>query len=1101
MRLDWSTNVAKYKSERRTPVEKNRYTRTNTRAQKIARMISGGLFWYSLAVIAVWMNITSPIVSAQQVTLPAHVDMRWRLVGPFRAGRALAAAGIPGNCRVFYFGAVDGGVWKTENAGLTWESMSDGLENPSIGALAVAPSDPEILYAGTGEADMRSDMTYGDGVYKSTDGAKTWVHVGLEDTRHIGKILIDPNNPDLVLVAALGHAYGPNGERGVFRTTDGGKTWEKVLYKNPDVGAIDLSWDPTDPSVVYAAMWQARRTPWSQYPPDEGDGSGLYKSTDEGKTWIEVPPNGLPQKPYGRIGISVASGSKGEVVYALIQDLKESSGLYRSDNGGRSWSMTSDDPRIVTRMWYFGRVFVDPADENIVYVPNRSIMRSTDGGKTFVAIKGSPGGDDYHFLWVDPKNDQRMIVASDQGTTLSLDNGKTWSSWYNQPTGQFYHVATDNQFPYRIYGAQQDAGTVSIASRSDYGEITFRDWYSVGAGESGYIAPDPLNPNIVYGGDTYGGIFRFDRTTGQSQVISPSILASFYTPTPKRKYRFTWTSPIVFDPHDPRTLYFGAQELLMTRDGGLHWQAISPDLTVSKSQFKNQQALNGVEKSHKGWGVIYTIAPSPVRDRLIWIGTDNGLIRLTKDGGRHWENVTPPGMTPWTKISMIEASPFVPGEAYAAVERHRLDDLSPYIYRTTDFGKHWTLVVDGIGPKSFVRVVRCDLTKKGLLFAGTERGVYVSFDDGDHWQSLQLNLPTASIRDLAVHGHDLVAATHGRAFWVLDDLTPLEQLSGSVLNSNVHLFQPEQAIRIRRSVNSDTPLPPEIPHGTNPPAGAIIDYYLGSLPQGTITLKVLDKYGNLVRRFSSNYQPNPDKNPPYFMNAWLPVFKGLPAHAGLNRFVWDLRYFHPHVPGHGYSMAIANLHSVREPEGPLVLPGKYKIVLTVDGKSYSRFVDVKMDPRVHVTKVALRDQLALAIGIWNAISDENSLSVQVDSLDAKISGLSGEGKLSSDAITDARFLANKLKKFKATLNVGELAGLESDVMSADREPTSQMMEAYRTLASRLSVARDEWKTIESKDLSSLNRQLEKSGLEALRPAGTAPYHLRLPFRQSSVVRK
>ncbi|MCL5268261.1 MAG: hypothetical protein M1469_09190 [Bacteroidetes bacterium] len=1080
-------------------MENKPYLPSIIRAPKKARKMLIDLSRYALGVTAVILSITCSIVSAQTLTLPGHIDMRWRLVGPFRAGRALAATGIPGNCRVFYFGAVDGGVWKSTNAGLTWESMSNGLLNPSIGALAVAPSDPEILYAGTGEADMRSDITYGDGVYKSTDGGRKWTHVGLDDTRHIGKILIDPHNPDVVLVAALGRAYGPNSERGVFRTTDGGRTWEKVLYKNPDVGAIDLSWDPNDPAIVYAAMWQARRTPWSQYPPDEGNGSGLYKSTDNGKSWAEVSLNGLPRKPYGRIGVSVATGSRGQVVYALVQALKEGSGLYRSDNGGQTWTLTSSDPRIVTRMWYFGRVFVDPTNENIVYVPNRSVMRSTDGGKTFVAIKGSPGGDDYHFLWIDPKNDHRMIVASDQGTTLSLDNGKTWSSWYNQPTGQFYHVATDNEFPYRIYGAQQDAGTVSIASRSDYGEITFRDWYSVGAGESGYIAPDPLNPNIVYGGDTYGGIFRFDRRTGQSQVISPSLLASFYTPTPQRKYRFTWTSPIVFDLHDPRTLYFGAQVLLMTRDGGLHWQTISPDLTLSKKQFKDRQNLNGVETSHKGWGVIYTIAPSPIRAGLIWIGTDNGLIQLTKDGGRHWENVTPPGITPWSKISMIEASPFIPGEAYAAVDRHRLNDLSPYIYRTRDFGRHWTRIDDGIGPESFVRVVRCDLKKKGLLFAGTETGVYVSFDDGDHWQSLQFNLPTASVRDLAVHGHDLVAATHGRAFWVLDDLTPLEQFDRSVLNSNVHLFQPEQAIRIRRSVNSDTPLPPEIPHGTNPPAGAIIDYYLGTSPQGPVTLQVFDRYGNLVRQFSSDYRPKPDKNPPYFMNAWLPIFKGLPTHIGMNRFVWNLRYFHPPISDHGYSMAVANLHSVRDPEGPLVLPGEYKIVLAVDGKSYSRFLRVKMDPRVHVAKTALRDQLALAIGIWNAIAEENSLIGQVDTLDAQISGLKEGDKLNSDAVSDVRSLAGKLKAYKETLNVGELSGLESDVMSADREPTSQMMEAFRILASRLSDARNKLETIKMKELPSLNRQLEKSGLQAIRPAVIPPLHLKLPFRQNTGV--
>ncbi len=1054
----------------------------------------------SALVAVVIVAMASPVGAAQPVDLPTHVGMRWRLVGPFRAGRALAATGIPGNCRVFYFGSVDGGVWKTNNAGLTWESMSDGLASASIGALAIAPSNPNILYAGTGEADMRSDMAHGDGVYKSTDGGETWKHIGLEDSRHIGKILVDPKNPDLVLVAALGHAYGPNTERGVFRTTDGGQTWEKVLYKNPDVGAIDLAWDPTDPSVVYASMWQARRTPWSQYPPDEGNGSGLYKSTDEGETWTEVGLKGLPAGPFGRIGISVANGSEGRVVYALVQDLKSGSGLYRSNDGGQSWSMTSDEPGVVTRMWYFGRVFVDPDNENTVYVPNRSVLRSTDGGKTFVAIKGSPGGDDYHYLWIDPKDAHRMIVASDQGTTLSLDDGNTWSSWYNQPTGQFYHVSTDNEFPYRIYGAQQDAGTVSIASRSDYGSITFRNWYSVGAGESGYIAPDPLNPNIVFGGDTYGGIFRFDRITGQSQVISPSVLTNFYTPTTKRKLRFTWTSPIVFDPHDPHTLYYGAQVVLMTRDQGLHWQTISPDLTISKTHYRGTQQLNSVETSHKGWGVVYTIAPSPVQAGLIWVGTDNGLIQLTKDGGAHWQDVTPPEITPWSKISMIEASPFVAGEAYAAVDRHRLDDLTPYIYRTRDFGKHWTLVSDGIAPHSFVRVVRSDLTRKGLLFAGTETGVYVSFDDGDHWQSLQLNLPTSSVRDLAVHGHDLVAATHGRAFWVLDDLSPLEQIDESTLKSEAHLFKPEETIRIRRSVNSDTPLPPEIPHGTNPPAGAIIDYYLASPPVGPVTLQVFDMSGNLVRQYSSDYRPKPDAHPPYFMNAWLPIFKPLPVQPGLDRFVWNLRYTPPPVTGHGYSMAVANLHSVREPEGPLVLPGEYKIVLTVDGKSYSQMLKVRMDPRVHVSRTALRDQLSLALGIWNAMAEENALIKEVDTLNSQISGLLKGNKIDQEAASALRSFGKKLESFRRRLNIGELSGVESDVMSADREPTVQMRDAFKTLSAELSSAKNDWGSIKSKDLVVLNRQLERTGMSGLNPVAIMPLQLKAPFREGGLKR-
>ncbi|HEY6951863.1 MAG TPA: hypothetical protein VI758_05615, partial [Bacteroidota bacterium] len=569
-----------------------------------------------------WVSslVLSSLISATFLThaLPQNIPgdafraMQWRLVGPFRAGRSIAAAGIPGNPYVFYFGSVDGGMWKTVNAGVTWKSIGEGLTNPSIGAMAIAPSDPNVIYVGTGEADLRSDITYGDGIYKSTDAGEHWLHMGLNDSRHIGRVLIDPRNPEVVLVAAVGHAYGPNEERGVFRSTDGGRTWTKTLYKSPDVGAVDLGSDPQNPTVVYATLWQARRTAWSQYPPDEGPGSGLYKSTDEGQTWTELMGHGLPPKPFGRIGVAVASGSQGNVVYALVNAQKNGSGLYRSDDGGQQWRLTSKDPNITARMWYFSGITVDPQNADIVYIPNRSLMRSTDGGKIFPVIKGSPGGDDYHFLWVDPQNDHRMIVASDQGTCVSVDGGSTWSSWYNQPTGQFYHVAVDNQFPYRIYGSQQDMGTTSITSRSDFGQISFRDWHPIGGEESGYIAPDPLNPNIIYGGGPYGDVTRYDHTTGQSQVISPSVLATFGTPAPLRKYRFTWTSPIVFDRLDPHILYLGSQVLLETRNGGLHWEEISPDLTGADKNARDRKSPPTIaDASAKGWGVIYTIAPSP----------------------------------------------------------------------------------------------------------------------------------------------------------------------------------------------------------------------------------------------------------------------------------------------------------------------------------------------------------------------------------------------------------------------------------------------------------------------------------------------------------
>jgi photosystem II stability/assembly factor-like uncharacterized protein len=1062
-----------YQYEREINLKSNSYTGLGRPAiavrcqTRFLRILLRSVF---VSVVSLFASMS---VFAQSMPTGSYSALRWRLVGPFRAGRALAATGIPGDPYTFYFGSVDGGIWKSTNAGLTWNEVSDSQASPSIGALAIAPSDDSVIYAGTGEADMRSDMTYGDGVYKSTDAGLHWRHIGLEDTRQIGKILVDPHNPDLALVAALGHAYDANSERGVFRTTDGGQTWTKVLYKNPDVGAVDLGWDPADPAVVYATLWQARRPAWSQYPPDQGDGSGIYKSTDEGLTWAEVGETGLPPKPFGRIGISVATNSGGSNVFALVGALKSGSGLYHSTDGGKTWQLTSTDSRIITRMWYFGRVLVDPKNPNTVYIPNRSIMRSTDGGRTFEAIKGSPGGDDYHYLWIDPTDDNRMIVASDQGTVVSLDGGNTWSSWYNQPTAQFYHVITDNHFPYRIYGAQQDAGTVCTSSRSNYGTITFRDWMPIGAGESGYIAPDPLNPDIVYGGDTYGGVFRFNRITGQSQVIAPSLLSDFYTPTPQRRLRFTWTSPLVFDKHDPHSLYLGAQVLLKTDDGGVNWKPISPDLTQAGEK------MNGAAVSHAGWGVIYTVATSPVRAGLIWVGSDDGLIHLTKDGGKHWENVTPKGLSAWSKVSLIEASPFEAGEAYAAVDRHRLGDDAPYIYRTTDFGADWTRADNGIPAMSYVHAVRCDLTKKGLLFAGTETGVYVSFDDGNNWQTLRMNLPEVSVRDLTLHDNDLIVATHGRSFWALDDITPLQQLDRKVLDSDVYLFEPQTAVRIRRSVNSDTPLPPEFPQGTNPPSGAVIDFYLKNGTSGPITLDIFDSHGNLVNHFSGDAKaPEPD-HPPYFMNAWLPEFKPLTSHAGLNRFVWDLHYAAPPSNSHSYTMEVANLHSAAEPMGPLVLPGEYKVTLTVDGHSYSRQLKVVMDPRVHVRETSLKDQLDLSVAVWNVMSDANVLRTSLDTLKTQLAGLKASGKLTGGLKSSVEKLYDRIGVLSDSLKDGELSGLEEDISNADGEPTSSMTRASEILKRNFYSSERAWSDLKTKSLPEVNRQLENAGLPRL----------------------
>ena len=1024
-----------------------------------------------------------PLAAAQAIPPAAYGALRWRLIGPHRGGRVLAVAGIPGDPATFYFGAVGGGVWRSQNAGVTWQSLFDTQPVASVGAIAIAPSDPAIIYVGTGEASIRSDITYGAGVYKSTDGGVHWRMVGLADTRHIGKILVDPRNPDIVLVAALGHAYGPNTERGVFRTTDGGRSWTKVLSKNPDTGAIDLAADPEDPRVVYAALYQARRTPWEQYPPDEGPGSGLYQSTDGGATWSLVTGRGLPAGPVGRIGLAVGRSGRGggTRVYALI-GAATGGGLYRSNDGGASWQLAGNDPRLTNRNWYFCRVTVDPTNPDVVYVPNVALLKSTDGGKSFTVLKGQPGGDDYHELWVDPQSPQRMIVGSDQGAVVSLDGGRTWSSWYNQPTAQFYHVVTDDAFPYRVYGAQQDAGTAGVVSRSDYGEITVRDWTPVGAGESGYIAPDPLDPEIVYGGDTYGGVHRFDRRTGQSQDISPWPISAFALPMPRRKYRFTWTSPLVFDRVDRHALYFGAQMVLRTTDGGLHWQAISPDLTGAGVRPATDTGPTTVANAAaRRYGVVYTIASSPLAAGLLWAGSDDGLIHRTTDAGGHWRNVTPEGLLPWSTISLLEASPFDTAVAYAAVDRHRLDDFAPYVYRTRDGGLHWTRADSGIAPGAYVQAVRADPVRPGLLYAGTETGVYVSFDDGDHWQSLQLNLPAASVRDLAVQGRDLIAATHGRSFWILDDLTPLRQLSDSVVRAGAYLFEPAPALRLRRSVSNDTPLPPEEPHGANPPAGAVVDYWLRAAPSGGVTLEIRDRAGDMVRRFTSDERTAPPAEPPQFAAEWLPRSQPPPAGGGLNRFVWDLRYAPPPTARVSYSIAaIAGEGTVAEPQGPLVLPGDYEVRLTVAGQTYARPLRVELDPRVHVADTALAVQLSLALEIRAALGQEHALGVSVRGMRDQTRGLANRSLDSAtrEALAAVERAADSLARSADAVG-GELGGLETVVQSADREPTGAARDAFSELRERASRAARRWQDLVAKGLPALNGQLRRQGAPLL----------------------
>jgi photosystem II stability/assembly factor-like uncharacterized protein len=1026
---------------------------------------------------------------AQEFNEALFNGMKWRLIGPFRGGRVLAVTGIPGNPNVFYFGGVSGGVWKTVNAGTTWEPIFDKQPVSSIGAIAVAESDPNVIYVGTGEACIRSDISYGDGVYKSVDAGKTWTNVGLKDSRHIGAIIVDPHDPDIVLVAALGHAYGSNAERGVFRTTDGGKTWQKVLYRDDKTGAIDLVFDPSNSHIAYAALWEAHRTPYSLE--SGGPGSGLYTSGDGGTTWKHLEGNGLPKGILGRIGVSV-SGADPERVYALIE--AKEGGLFRSDDGGEKWTRVNNEQRFTQRAWYFTHVFADPVNVDTVYILNTGLFRSTDGGKSFELLPAPHG--DHHGLWIDPKDPHRMINSNDGGANITQDGGKTWSTQYNQPTAQFYHVAVDERFPYHVYGAQQDNTTVAIASRTSHGVIEERDWYTVGEGESGYVAPDPRDANIVYVDGYAGDLTRLNRRTEQMQEISPWPNDNSGIGAVDMKYRFQWTEPVVFSPHDPNTLYMAANVLLKTTDEGMHWTIISPDLTRNDKS-KQQPSGGPITKDNSGaeiYDTIFTVAESPVQKDLIWAGSDDGLVHVTRDGGKDWINVTPKDMPEWAVVSLIDASPHGAGTAYIVVDNHQNDDSKPYIYKTEDFGTTWTKLVKGIPDGDYVHVVRQDPADKDLLFAGTETGVFVSFNDGAQWQPLQLNLPAAPVRDLVIKDGDLVAATHGRAFWILDDINPLRQLTTQMAGSDVYLYKPRPTIRLRGLGG----IVPRGAVGANPPNGAIVYYYLKSVPgeKQEISLEVLDNKGMLVRKYSNLKKEEGAKQ-----QEWPDQEEAsdlLPAKAGMNRFAWDLHYENPtSIPG--------AMNSDWEPSGPWVLPGNYTFKLTVEGKSYTAPIEVKLDPRVRTSAADLQKQFDLAMKIRDAVNSDHGTVNQIRGLREQLKALEKrleEQKKGGDIIKAAEALDQKMTaveeelfQTKVTSTEGnlnypdkldqQLISLGSGVESADASPNEAAFDRFQDLSGQLDSLMARWHEIETRDLPAFNETIRKAGVPVimLPPAG------------------
>jgi photosystem II stability/assembly factor-like uncharacterized protein len=1025
------------------------------------------------------VSFISVALAAEQYNQNLFKGMKWRSIGPYRGGRVLAVTGVPGDPYTFYFGGVAGGVWRTTDGGVNWTPLTDKQPFASVGAIAVAESNPNVIYVGSGEACLRGNISYGNGVYKSADGGKTWTNVGLKDTRHIGALIVHPRNPDIVYVAALGHAYGPNPDRGVYRTMDGGKTWDKVLFKDNNTGAIDVVFDPQNPNVLFAALYQVQRTPWSLN--SGGPGSGLYRSTDAGTTWTRLEGKGLPTTIMGRIGVSV-SGADSNRVYALIE-AKDASGLYRSDDGGDTWTKVNDDQRLTQRAWYFTHIFADPKSVDTVYMLNTGMFRSTDGGKSLTLLPAPHG--DHHGLWIDPAYPKRMINGNDGGATISTDGGQHWTTLYNQPTAQFYHVATDNQFLYYVYGAQQDNSTVAIASRTDEGYIGRQHWYDVGGGESGYVVPDPRDANIVYAGSGQGLLTRWDKRTMQAQDITLLPIDYSGHGVKDMKYRMGWTQPVVISSHNPDVIYTSAQMVFKTTDHGMSWTAISPDLT--RNDISKQQSSGGPvtqdNTSVEFYDTVFTIAESPLNKDLLWAGTDDGLIQITRDGGKNWTNVTPKGMPEWSLVSLIEASPHDAGTAYAAVDGHKLDDLKPYIYKTTDYGKTWSKITNGIAETAYVHAVREDPQQKNLLYAGTETGVYVSFDGGANWQSLQLNLPTSPIHDLVVKNDDLVVATHGRSFWILDDISPLHQLA-QVRNAGMYLYKPSAAYREHWPDEFER----RLPVGENPPHGTVVYYYFQSAPKGEVTLDILNDKGEMVRQYS-NSEKKEAETPPEWPDLQPPEQK-IPSAAGMNRFAWDLRYEGPHkLPG--------EVGAEFRSRGPMAPPGNYQVRLTAEGKSLTAPFELKMDPRVKVSPEDMQKEFALELKIRSLLSEIHATVHEIRETRAQLKTLQPRLEVarfksiedSAGTLTkkmdpiEGKLLDVEAKSSEANLNFPvrideQLHGLAFSV-EADAAPTQQQEAAFETLSQEAQPLLAEWRSLRSGDLVALNDLMKKESVPAI----------------------